>query len=85
VVDNYVANNYVANNYVADNHVVENYIIENNGHHAGDFEDLIDLEHFLSYENDIIPSHATVNDDFPDDWLTNTAETDILYSVNPYL
>ena len=69
------------------NYAVENHDIENNLHHAEDVEaneDLIDLEHYLSYE-EWDPYHAALNDEFLDDWLTNTAETDIMYSVNPYL
>jgi hypothetical protein len=61
--------------------------IENKLHNTQDFgaqENLIEFDYFMDDE-EWDPYHAALNDEFPEDWLTNTAETDIMYSINPYL
>tara|TARA_Y100001958_G_scaffold157925_1_gene154318 strand:- start:11873 stop:12898 length:1026 start_codon:yes stop_codon:yes gene_type:complete len=77
--------NDATENHGTENHTVENHAAENNVLHDEHNEDLIDLEHFASDDNYIIPYHATIDEEYLNEWLTNTAETDILYSVNPYL
>jgi len=57
--------------------------------HTNFSEDLIDFgafEHFITFDyGEKTPYQYALEGDFPDDWLKNTADTDIVYSVNPYL
>ena len=52
-------------------------------------DDLVDFgafEHFITYDYDVkSPYKSALDQELPDDWLKNTAHTDIIYSVNPYL
>jgi hypothetical protein len=61
--------------------------IENKLQNTQDFGaqgNLIEFDYFI-HDEEWDQYHAALNDEFPEDWLTNTAETDIMYSINPYL